>query len=304
MMIRVFFRSFVEAWNDNVPRLGASLAFYTLFTLAPTILVATAIASHVSATPGVREQLIAQISGVVGTQGGGAVRALVESARAPGGGAVAALSGVLAFVLAATGAFLELQAALDAIWRVTPVPGLNLSGFLKDRLRSFAVMIGVGLLLLVSLAGSASLAAAGAWLSPRFPQAPSVLGVANVVVSILLATALFAMLFKFLPDVRLGWGDVATGALVTALLFALGEYLIGLYLGLTATTSSYGAAGSVVLLLLWVYYSAQVFLIGAEFTRLHADHRGVEAPCEDFAAPSSGSSPASGPAPASLPPAS
>ena len=119
-----------------------------------------------------RDQLVAQVSGVVGTEGGGAVRALVESARAPGGGGVAVLTGVLAFVLAATGAFLELQAALDGIWRVTPVPGLNLSGFLKDRLRSFAVMIGVGLLLLVSLAGSASLAAAGAWLAPRIPQAP------------------------------------------------------------------------------------------------------------------------------------
>ena len=138
-MIRVFLRSFVEAWNDNVPRLGASLAFYTLFTLAPTVLVATAIASHISADPGVRERLISQISGLVGTQGGGAVRVLVESARAPGGGGAAALAGLVAFVLAATGAFLELQAALDGIWRVTPMPGLNLAAFLKDRLRSFAV---------------------------------------------------------------------------------------------------------------------------------------------------------------------
>jgi len=303
-MIRVFLRSFVEAWNDNVPRLGASLAFYTLFTLAPTVLVATAIASHISADPGVRERLVSQINGLVGTQGGGAVRVLVESARAPGGGGAAALAGLVAFVLAATGAFLELQAALDGIWRVTPMPGLNLAAFLKDRLRSFAVMIGVGLLLLLSLAGSAWLAGVGARLAPRIPQAPWLLAVANVVLSMLLTSALFAMLFRFLPDVRLEWRDVATGAVVTALMFAIGEYVIGLYLGLAATTSSYGAAGSVVLLLLWVYYTAQVFLIGAEFTRLHAAHRGVETPCEEFAAPSSGSSPVSVPASASSRPAS
>jgi len=298
-MIRVFFRSFVEAWNDNVPRLGASLAFYTLFTVAPTVLVATAIASHISADPGVREQLVAQISGLVGTQGGRAVRVLVESASTPGGGGVAALTGITAFVLAATGAFLELQAALDAIWRVTPRPGVNLGAFLKDRLRSFAVMIGVGVLLLISLAASALLAAAGVWLAPRIPQAPTLLAAANVGLSILMTSMLFAMLFKFLPDVRLGWRDVATGAVGTALLFALGEYLIGLYLGLSATASSYGAVGSVVLLLLWVYYSAQVFLIGAEFTRLHADHRGMLAPCEEFATASPRSSPPSAPASAS-----
>jgi len=166
------------------------------------------------------------------------------------------------------------------------------------------VMIGVGLLLLLSLAGSAWLAGVGAWLAPRIPQAPWLLAVANVVLSMLLTSALFAMLFRFLPDVRLEWRDVATGAVVTALMFAIGEYVIGLYLGLAATTSSYGAAGSVVLLLLWVYYTAQVFLIGAEFTRLHAAHRGVETPCEEFAAPSSGSSPVSVPASASSRPAS
>jgi membrane protein len=285
-MIRVFFRSFVEAWNDNVPRLGASLAFYTLFSFAPIVIVATAIASRISTDPRVREQLVAQISGLVGSDGGRAVRTLVESAHSPGGG-LAALTGAVAFVLAATGAFLELQSALDTIWRVTPMPGLNLGAFLKDRLRSFAVMIGVGLVLLLSLAASAIVTAAGVWLSPRIPHAPTILAVANVATSIALTGVLFAMLFKFLPDVRLDWGDVATGAVVTALLFALGQYLISLYLGVAAPSSSYGAAGSVVLLLLWVYYSAQVFLIGAEFTHLHAQHRGVHTPCEEYAAPSS-----------------
>lgn len=292
-MIRLFLRAFVEAWNDNVPRLGASLAFYTLFAFAPTVLVATAIASHVSADPEVRERLVAQITSFAGEQGGRALRVLVESAGSPAGEGLAALTGAIASVLAATGAFLELQAALDIIWRVTPVPGLNLGGFLKDRARSFAVMIGVGLLLLLSLVATAVLTAVGAWLSPRIPHAATLLALGNLTISILLTGALFALLFKFLPDVQLAWRDVATGALVTALLFAAGEYLIGLYLGRTATSSSYGAAGSVVLLLLWVYYSAQVFLIGAEFTHLHARHRGVEAPCEEYAAPSPRSSPAS-----------
>jgi membrane protein len=186
-MIRVFLRSFVEAWNDNVPRLGASLAFYTLFTLAPTVLVATAIASHISADPGVRERLVSQINGLVGTQGGGAVRVLVESARAPVGGGAAALTGLVAFVLAATGAFLELQAALNGIWRVTPIPGLNLAAFLKDRVRSFAVMVGVGLLLLASLAGSAWLAG-GRLAVAAHPAGAVVLAVANLVMSILLAS--------------------------------------------------------------------------------------------------------------------
>jgi membrane protein len=294
-MIRVFLTSFVQAWNDNVPRLAASLAFYTLFAFAPTVLVAAGIAGAISGDPGVREQLVAQITGLVGEQGGRAVRALVESGHGTIGWNVAALTGLLAFVLAATGAFLELQAALDTIWRVTPAPGLNLGGFVKDRLRSFALMVGVGLLLLASLAASASLTFAGAWLSARVPQAPMLLGVANIGSSIALTGVLFAMLFKFVPDVHLRWRDVAAGAVFTALLFAAGEYLIGLYLGLTATSSSYGAAGSVVLLLLWVYYSAQVFLIGAEFTRLHAQHRGVHAPCQDFAEPEPHSSPVPSP---------
>lgn len=300
-MISVFLRAFVEAWNDSVPRLGASLAFYTLFAFAPTVLVAAGIAGQISGDPHLREQIVAQITGLVGVQGGRAIRALVEGASTPAGGGLATVTGSVAFVLAATGAFLELQAALDTIWRVTPAPGLKLGAFLKDRVRSFGVMVGVGILLLMSLAASATLAAVGAWLAPRIPHAPLLLAVANVVTSIVLTGALFAMLFKFLPDVRLEWRDVTTGALVTALLFALGEYLIGLYLGLTATASSYGAAGSVILLLLWVYYSAQVFLVGAEFTHLHAQHRGVHVPCQEYATPSPRSNPAPSPGPASSP---
>jgi membrane protein len=305
-VIRIFLRAFVEAWNDNVPRLGASLAYYTLFAFAPIVLVATAIADvvYTGAGGGVNTQLMARINGLVGAEGGRAVEAMVTSAHAPGGGVVAGIAGAVAFVVAATGAFLEMQAALDSIWRVTPVPGLNLRGFLKDRLRSFGVMIGVGVLLLISLVASAALAVAGKWLSTRVPEAPWILSGANLLMSIVLTSGLFAMLFRLLPDVELEWRDVTTGAVVTALLFAAGEYLIGLYLGWTATASAYGAAGSVVLLLLWVYYSAQVFLVGAEFTRLHAAHRGVRPECQEFAAPSPHSSAALSPASASALPAS
>jgi membrane protein len=290
VMLRVFVNAFVEAWNDNVPRLGASLAYYTLFAFAPVVIVATAISNSIFHSDATSARLVAQISAVVGDQAGRAVQALVTSARSPRGSVVAVTTGTVAFVFAATGAFLELQAALDTIWRVKPVPGLNVTGFLKDRLRSFGVMMGVGLLLLVSLVASAALAAAGTWLSYRFPQAPWLLAALDLATSIALNVALFAMLFRYVPDVKLEWRDVLTGAIVTALLFAAGEYLIGMYLGLSAVASSYGAAGSVVLLLLWLYYSAQVFLVGAEFTRLHAAHRGIRPPCQEYAAPAPRSS--------------
>jgi membrane protein len=284
-LARVFVNAFVEAWNDNVPRLGASLAYYTLFSFAPIVLIATAIANAIYGGPAVRAQLVSQIDSLVGEQAGRAVDALVTSAQSPRGGVVAFTLGAIAFVVTATGAFLELQAALDAVWRVTPRPSLSVWSFLKNRLRSFAVMLGVGLLLLASLLASAGAAAAGQWLSTRVPWAPWMFTALHLAVLILLTTCLFAMLFRYLPDVELEWRDVGLGAFGTALLFALGQYLIGLYLGLSATSSAYGAAGSVVLLLLWVYYSAQVFLIGAEFTRLYADHRGKIAPPEEFAEP-------------------
>ena len=175
-------------------------------------------------------------------------------------------------MLAACGAFLELQAAFNAIWRVAPSPDGQLKEFLVARLRSFGLVVAIGFLLMVSLAVSAAMAALGGWLGGWAPGlARAHAGHQRLCSRLAVTTALFALLFKFLPDVVLAWRDVLTGALVTAVLFAIGKEVIGLYLGQGSTASSYGAAGSVVVLLLWVYYSSQIVLVGAEFTRLHAD---------------------------------
>jgi len=270
MIVRMLGTAVKSWWADNVPRLGASLAYYTLFSLAPILVIAIAIAGLVFGEEAVRGQIVTQIDQLVGHDGAVAVQGLVEGAsRRETGGIVATIIGSITFLIAATGAFLELQAALNTIWRVKPKPGVNVEAFLLDRLRSFGLVVAMGFLLLVSLAVSAALSALGAWVSRSAPGWPLVWQVVNVLVSLSVITAVFAMVYRFLPDVKLRWRDVWMGAFVTALLFSAGKQLIGLYLGQSSTASSYGAAGSAVVLLLWVYYSAQVILLGAEFTRVY-----------------------------------
>jgi YihY family inner membrane protein len=203
------------------------------------------------------------------------VQSLLEGAGQRRAGILAATIGSVAFIVAATGAFLELQAALNTIWRVKSKPGAHLKAFVIDRLRSFGLVVAIGFLLMVSLAVTAALAAFSAWLSRHASGVPLVWSGVQVIVSLVGTTTLFALLYRVLPDVHLGWRDVATGAFVTAVLFTLGQQLIGLYLGQSSMASSYGAAGSVMILLLWVYYSCQILLLGAEFTRVYAEHRGT-----------------------------
>ncbi|MBK5299296.1 MAG: YihY/virulence factor BrkB family protein [Vicinamibacteria bacterium] len=277
-------RSAVAAWwNDNAIRLGASVAFYTLFAIAPILIVAIAIAGTLFGPEAVRGEIVGQIDGLVGTEGGKAVQALLQGASSRQGSVIATTIGAITFGLAACAAFLELQAAFNVIWRVAPSPDGQMKAFLVDRLRSFGLVVAIGFLLMVSLAMSAAIAALGAWLGRWGPDVPMVLPALNVVLSLVVTAALFALLFKFLPDVVLSWRDVLTGALVTAVLFAIGKEVIGLYLGQSSTASSYGAAGSVVVLLLWVYYSSQIVLVGAEFTRLHADRERGPVQTETFA---------------------
>ena len=264
-------RALVGWWNDNVPRLGASLAYYTLFALSPVLLVATAIAGLVFGPDAVRGEIVGQIQGLVGRQGAEAVQSMLESASRPSTSIPATIVGLVTFFLGATGAFLELQTALNAIWRVKPRPGTNVRDFLVQRLISFGLVVGVGFLLLVSLLVSAALAALSRYLGHIFPALTAFWEAANVLVSLFVITLLFAMIYKILPDVRLRWRDVWIGALVTAGFFSVGKQLIGLYLGTSSVASSFGAAGSVVVLLVWVYYSAQVVLLGAEFTRYYVE---------------------------------
>ena len=258
-------------WDDNVPRLGASLAYYTLFALSPVLLVATSIAGLVFGADAVRGEIVGQIQGLVGRQGAEAVQAMLENASRPSASIPATIVGLVTFFLGATGAFLELQTALNAIWRVKPRPGANVRDFVVQRLISFGLVVGVGFLLLVSLLVSAALAALSRYLGRIFPALTAFWEAGNVLVALFVITLLFAMVYKILPDVRLRWRDVWVGALVTAGLFSIGKQLIGLYLGTSSVGSSYGAAGSVVVLLIWVYYSAQVVLLGAEFTRFYVE---------------------------------
>ena len=272
-------------WDDDAIRLGASLAYYTLFALAPILLVATAVAGLVFGAEAARGQIVGQLDQLVGPDGARAVQSLLEGASHRRAGMLASVLGAITFTVAAMGAFLELQAALNTIWRVKPNPRANVRGFVLDRLRSFGLVVAIGFLLMVSLAVTASLTALHAWLAQRSPSIPVAWGGANVFASVVVTTALFALLYRFLPDVRLRWRDVTTGAFVTAILFTIGQQLIGLYLGQTSVSSSYGAAGSVMILLLWVYYSCQILLFGAEFTRVYAERRGAKACPESYATP-------------------
>jgi membrane protein len=276
---RVLTRALGGWWSDNVPRLGASLAYYTLFALAPILVIAIGVAGLVFGREAVRGEVVGQIQGLVGRQGAEAVQAMLEGAARPSSSILATVIGSVTAFLGATGAFIELQTALNAIWRVKPRPGVSVTAFLLERLISFGLVVGVGFLLLVSLLVSAALAALNRYLGDVFPALTAVWQAANVLVSLGVVTLLFAMVYKVLPDVELSWRDVWVGSLVTAGLFSIGKQVIGLYLGTSSVASSYGAAGSIVVLLVWVYYSAQVVLLGAEFTRFYVEQfRGRPAP--------------------------
>ena len=283
LVLRMSWTAVKAWWDDNAPRLGASLAFYTLFAIAPILLVAIAIAGAVFGADAVRGQIVGEVQGLLGREGARAVQSLLQGASERKGNILATVIGTTTFILTSTGAFLELQAALNTIWRVKPRPGVNLKAFLLDRVRSFGLVVSMGFLLTVSLAVSAALAAIAGWLERRAPGIPLILGVLDLGLSLGVTTALFALLFRFLPDVRLRWRDVTTGAFITALLFTIGKQLIGLYLGQGSTASSYGAAGSVVVLLLWVYYASQIVLLGAEFTRVYTRREGSKPQPESFA---------------------
>jgi membrane protein len=277
-------RAFAGWWGDNVPRMGAALAYYTLFSLAPILIVAIAVAGLAFGQEAVRGEIVGQIDGLVGHQGAQAVQGMLEGASRPSSSIPATIIGIITFFLGATGAFLELQTDLDAIWRVKPKQsGSFLQALLKQRLISFGLVLGFAFLLLTSLVVSAGLAALHTYMGNAFPGVAVLWEALDVVVSLAVITALFAMIYKVLPDVKLAWRDVWVGGLVTAGLFTIGKFLIGLYLGTSALSSTYGAAGSVIVVLVWVYYSSQIILLGAEFTREYVKRFGRKPPPEEFA---------------------
>ncbi len=265
-----------DFFADNAPRHGAAIAYYTLFALAPVLLIVIAVAGFVVGEDVVRSELITQIAALIGRDGADAVQAILERANKPREGITATLIGVGGLIFAATGAFLELQSALNMIWRVRTEPdaGINVPDLVKRRLRSLAVVVSIGFLLLVSLTVSAALKLLMTWIGSVLPALPLLLLIVDQVLSLAVTGGLFALLFRALPDVHLRWRDVAVGALATAVLFAIGQRLIGLYLGNSALASPFGAAGTIAIILVWVYYSTQIVLLGAEFTRLYAERYG------------------------------
>lgn len=272
--LAIIFRLAVESWlADFAPSMGAAIAYYTVFSLAPLLLIAVALVGLVFDPLSAQNQLVNQLEALMGPAGAQAVRLLLANVADPKSSGMAAAIGTAAFVLGATSVFAELQSALDRIWRVqNPAPVRHLWAFIRTRLLSFGMILGIGFLLMVSLALSTALSALGAWWSPMFEGWQITLTTINILFSFVIVTLLFAMIFKFLPHVRISWRDVSIGAVVTALLFEVGKQLIGFYLGRSGIASVFGAAGSLAVLLLWVYYSAQVFLLGAEFTWVYA-HR-------------------------------
>jgi membrane protein len=246
--------------------------------------VAIAVAGLVFGPEAVRGEIVGQIEGLVGHDGALAVQSMLEGAARPSSSIPATIIGAITFFLGATGAFLELQTDLDAIWRVKPKENTSfLKALLKQRLISFGLVLGFSFLLLTSLVVSAGLSALHTYMGNAFPGEAVLWEALNVLVSLAVITALFAMIYKVLPDVKLGWGDVWVGGLVTAGLFTIGKSLIGMYIGASAFSSTYGAAGSVIVVLLWVYYSAQIILLGAEFTREYVKAFGKRPPPEPWA---------------------
>ena len=269
----------LEFWRDKVPRLGAALAFYTTLSLSPLLLVVMGVAGLVYGEDAARGQIVHQINGLVGDEGAVAVQSMLANNRSGAQSVVAMIVGIATLVFGATGVFAQLQDALDSIWDVSPEKtGGGVWAAIRDRLLSFSLVCGMAFLLLVSLVLSAVLAAMHGFVGEWLPLGEVWLQILNGSISLLLSMALFAMIFKILPHTRTWWSDVWVGAILTAILFNVGKFLIGLYLGRAAVGSSYGAAGSFVVLLVWIYYSTQILLFGAEFTHLYALRHGSKSP--------------------------
>jgi membrane protein len=276
--LKVLFADTVNEWyKHKAPRLGASLAFYTLLSLAPLLVVIVAVAGAVYGEEAARGQIVGQLRDLLGLAGATAIEEVIKQARQPAVGLLATVAGLITLFFGATAVVTELRDALNTIYEI---PAPDVSGlksimlFVRERFFSFAMVLGVGFLLLVSLAINAGLAAMGTWFTGWLPAL--MLQAASTVVSWIVITALFAGIYKALPDVTLEWRDVVLGAAVTSLLFNLGKFAIGLYLGSSTVASAYGAAGSLVVLLIWVYYSAQIFFLGAEFTQVFANRYGSQ----------------------------
>lgn len=268
-------RATASEWSvDKAPRLGAALAFYSVLSIAPLLLIAIAVAALIFGEEAASGQLVAKLQEMLGKEGAEAIQDMLKNARKPGAGPIAALVGFGTLLFAASGVFGQLQDAMNTIWEVQPKPGRGVWGFVKDRFFSFTMVLGTGFLLLTSLILSTTVAATFEVVGRVSPALKSLSAVGDAVVSAVVVILLFALIFKVLPDAKVAWHDVWVGAGLTTFLFLIGKALIGAYLGRSSYGSAYGAAGSLVVLLVWIYYSSQILFFGAEFTKTYANQFG------------------------------
>ena len=262
--------------DDGAPGRAAALAYYALLSLAPLLVIVVAVAGFVFGHDAARGMVAGELGAVVGAEAAEGIQSVVANARAPASGVLSTLIGIVTLFVGASGVFAELQSSLNAVWEVKPQPGRGIWGEVKERFLSFTMVLAVAFLLLVSLVFNAILSALGARFSTALPGGEVVWQVLNFAFSFSAITGLFALIFKFVPDAEIRWRDVWLGAAVTAVLFSVGKFLLALYLGKAAIASSYGAAGSLIALVVWVYYAAQILFLGAEFTQVQARRSGRE----------------------------
>jgi membrane protein len=271
------FKQTFQEWNeDRAPRLAAALAYYTIFSIAPFLIVVIAIAGLAFGQEAVQGRLDEQIQGLVGREGADMIQQLIQNVRQPSENVLATVIGIITLLLGAGGVFGQLQDALNTVWGIMPKPGRGIWGMIKDRFLSFTMVLGVGFLLLVSLVVSTILSTMNTYALALMPGSEVVMQVVNFVISFGVITLLFALMYRYVPDVDIRWRDVWIGAAFTALLFVIGKTLLGYYLGNSGVLSTYGAAGSLIVILLWIFYSAQILLFGAEFTQVYAQKYGAQ----------------------------
>lgn len=268
-------RTAVNGWiDDKAASMGAALAYYTLFSMAPLLLIAISVAGLVFGAEAARGEIVGQLAGVVGADAARAVQQMLDSVSRPTEGWAGALGGVVLTLVGATTVLAELQDALDRIWRAPPSTSKPWWQLLRSRLLSFGLILGLGFLMMVSMLASAAISGMQRWSAAYVGDWDVAMQILNLALNFVFVTALFAMIYKLMPRVRIAWSDVWVGALTTAVLFTVGRLLIGVYLSNSALVSGFGAAGSLAAILVWVYYAAQIFLLGAEFTWAYAHHAG------------------------------
>ena len=271
-----FLKTTIDEWVEAEPfQLAAALSYYTLFSLAPLLLIAIGVARFVFAREAAQNQIVETLQGMIGQESATTVQEMIQASNEkPKTGMISTIIGFVALLFGAGGVVGQLQTSLNKIWEVTPKPGQGIWGFIRQRFFSFAMVLSIGFLLLVSLVVTAVLSSFTGMLSSLLGDATFVAHAIDIVVSFGFVTLLFALIYKYVPDVEIEWRDVWVGAALTAILFTVGKYLIGLYIGTSGVSSTFGAAGSLITILVWVYYSSLIFFLGAEFTRVYATQYG------------------------------